>query len=62
MMSFIFVSVVCIGTSCDFVTSTEPLDKPKCELAKKNFFDLPFKPAVTLAAAQCMPFKDKVTT
>lgn len=59
MNSFIFVAVVCINTKCDFITSTRPVTQEHCQVMKKQFFDLPFKPEVTLAASQCMVFEDK---
>jgi len=54
MIEFIFVSVMCIGQSCDFMVSTQPISYEKCQDVKKQFLALPFKPEVTLAAAQCM--------
>jgi len=57
MNSYIFVSIMCIGTICDFMTSEKPLTLEKCNEVKQQFHKLPFKPEVTLAAAQCMGFK-----
>ena len=57
MIEWIFVSVVCIGASCDFMITNQPVTKEKCQQVKKHFLSLPFKPEVTLAAAQCMSFK-----
>lgn len=57
MNAFIFVAVACIGLKCDFVTSTVPLTQQHCEVIKKQYLELPFRPEVTLAAAQCMPFE-----
>jgi hypothetical protein len=54
MIEFIFVSVMCIGQSCDFMVSNKPLSYEKCQGVKQEFLKLPFKPEVTLAAAQCM--------
>jgi hypothetical protein len=54
MIEFIFVSVMCIGKSCDFMVSSQPINQDQCQVLKKNFLTLPFKPEVTLAAAQCM--------
>jgi len=54
MIEFVFVSVMCIGQSCDFMVSTHPISYHKCQAIKKEFLTLPFKPEVTLAAAQCM--------
>ena len=54
MIEVIFVSVMCIGQNCDFMISYHPLSNEKCQEVKKQFFALPFKPNVTLAAAQCM--------
>jgi Ni,Fe-hydrogenase III small subunit len=60
MLAFIFVSVICIGTSCDFVTSTQALTQDHCKKMKTQFYALPFKPEVTVAAATCAVF-DKGT-
>jgi len=60
MLAFIFVSVICIGTSCDFVTSTQALTQEDCQKIKKQFYALPFKPEVTLAAASCPVFNKGV--
>jgi len=60
MNAFIFVSIVCIGQQCEFFTSTKPKTEVKCEAIKKDFMALPFKPEVTLSAAQCMPFNEGV--
>ena len=54
MMEYIFVSVMCIGSACDFMTSKAPLSREKCQEVKQQFMKLPFKPEVTLAAAQCI--------
>jgi hypothetical protein len=54
MIEFIFVSVMCIGQNCDFMVSNQPISYEKCQSIKKEFLSLPFKPEVTLAAAQCM--------
>ena len=54
MIEYIFVSVMCIGQSCDFMVSQEPITREKCQQVKQQFFALPFRPSVTLAAAQCM--------
>ena len=59
MNAFIFVSIVCIGANnCSFVTSSKPVTAEHCEQIKKQFLALPFKPEVTLAASQCLPFED----
>jgi hypothetical protein len=58
MNAFIFVSIVCISSQCDFFTSTVSMEKPKCELMRKNFLELPFKPEVTYSGAACMPFSE----
>ena len=60
MLGFIFVSVICIGTSCDFVTSTQALTKEHCQKMKTQFYALPFKPEVTIAAATCAVFEKGV--
>ncbi len=62
MNAFIFVSIICIGQSCEFFTSTKPITQTKCESIKKDLLALPFKPEVTLAAAQCMPFNEGIKT
>jgi hypothetical protein len=56
MNSFIFVSVICIGQACSFLTSTDLITEKQCMETKKEFMQLPFKPEVTLAAVQCMEF------
>jgi len=56
MLGFIFVSVMCIGTSCDFVTSTQAITQKHCNKMKEQFYSLPFKPEVTIAAATCAVF------
>jgi hypothetical protein len=37
--------------------SNQPVTREKCLAIKEDFMALPFKPEVTLAAAQCMSFK-----
>ena len=49
-----FVAVMCVGQSCDFMISNNPVSENKCNAMKKQFLDLPFKPEVTMAAAQCI--------
>lgn len=58
MNAFIFVSIICIGQQCEFFASTRPTTETKCQVIKKDFLSLPYKPEVTLAAAQCMVFDD----
>jgi Ni,Fe-hydrogenase III small subunit len=60
MISFIFVSVVCIGMNCDFMTSTQSMTQEKCQKMRKQFEALPFRPEVTLATSQCMEFKKEM--
>ena len=36
------------------MVSSQPISLDKCQALKKEFLVLPFKPSVTLAAAQCM--------
>jgi hypothetical protein len=60
MNAFIFVSIVCIGTQCEFFASTKPITEIRCQAIKKDFLALPFKPEITLAAAQCMTFNEGV--
>jgi hypothetical protein len=57
MMSFIFVSIVCIGATCDFMSSKYAMPQAECQKIRKQFQALPFKPEVTLTASQCMEFK-----
>ena len=57
MIEWMFVSVMCIGQSCDFMISDQPITREKCLVVKRQFLQLPFKPEVTLAAAQCMSIK-----
>jgi hypothetical protein len=57
MNAFIFVSVMCIGQNCTFLSSMDTLTQKECEETKKEFLQSPFRPEVTLAAAQCMKFK-----
>ncbi len=57
MNAFIFVSIVCIGTQCNFMSSSRPVTLQHCQDMKKQFLALPFKPEITLAAAQCMEFE-----
>jgi len=56
MNSFIFVSVMCIGQACSFMTSMDLLTEKECTETKKEFLQLKFKPEVTMAAVQCMEF------
>lgn len=58
MNMFIFVAVMCMNSKCDFITSQKAVTQTHCEQIKKQFMSLPFKPEVTLAAAQCMEFDD----
>jgi hypothetical protein len=57
MNAFIFVSIVCIGQSCNFVTSSKPIDEAKCKEMKSQFLALPFRKETTLAATQCLEFE-----
>jgi hypothetical protein len=57
MNAFIFVSVICIGQACSFMTSMDTITEKECIETKKEFLNLKFKPEVTLAAVQCMEFK-----
>lgn len=59
MNAFIFVSVMCIGTNCTFLTSTEAMTQKECHEIKREFVTAKFKPEVTLAVAQCMKFKER---
>jgi hypothetical protein len=58
MNMVIFVSIVCIGTTCNFFTSNQSVTETHCQQMKQQFLALPFKPEITLAAAQCMEFKE----
>jgi hypothetical protein len=57
MNAFVFVSIICVGQSCGFMTSTDYLTKAECQEYKDDFKNSNFSPKVTLAAAQCMEFK-----
>ena len=57
MNAFIFVSIVCVGQACGFMTSTDYLSEKECKEYKEDFLHTKFKPEVTMAAAQCMKFK-----
>jgi hypothetical protein len=48
-----------MANKCDFMTSHFAVTESHCEQMKKQFQELPFKPEVTLAASQCMPFSNK---
>ena len=56
MISYIFVSIICINGSCDFMTSNTPVTETRCIEMKRTFLEAPFRPEVTMAAAQCMKF------
>jgi hypothetical protein len=56
MNSFIFVAVICVNQSCQFVSSTKPIAHEQCVKMKKEFHASQFKKEVTLAATQCMEF------
>ena len=58
MNMVIFVSIICIGSNCDFFTSTKPITEKHCQEIKRQFLALPLKPEVTLSASQCMPFNE----
>ena len=57
MNTFLFVSVICIGQSCGFMTSPYFISEAVCQEYKEEFTQQKFKPEVTLAAYQCMKFK-----
>jgi hypothetical protein len=57
---FMFVAVTCINMECTFMVSHEPIAKAQCEMLKKQFKDLPFKPEVTMAVTQCVELPKKV--
>jgi len=57
MNEFIFVAIMCIGVKCDFLTSSQPITEKECLTTKQQFESLPFKPEVTVAAAQCSKIK-----
>jgi hypothetical protein len=61
MNAFIFVSIVCVGQSCNFVSSNKPVNEVKCKEMKTQFLALPFKREITLAAAQCMEWDGENT-
>lgn len=56
MIEYIFVSIICINTTCEFMTSKIAMPLEQCERHKQTFLNMKFKPEITLAAAQCMPF------
>ena len=58
MNMVIFVSIVCVGSSCNFITSNKPVTESHCQQMKQQCLALPFKPEITLAAAQCMEFNE----
>ena len=60
MNAFIFVSVICIGQACTFMTSPDYISEKECNEYKQEFKQNKFKPEVTLAAYQCMLFKPGV--
>ena len=60
MNTFVFVSIICVGQTCGFMTSTDYLTEKECQEYKKDFKETKFKPEVTLAASQCMKFKPEV--
>lgn len=62
MNAFIFVSVICIGQACTFMTSTDYVSEKKCQEYKQDFLTSKFSKEVTMAAAQCMNFKPGVQT
>jgi len=57
MNAFVFVSVICIGQSCAFMTSPYYISEKECNEYKQEFQQNKFKPEVTMAAYQCMKFK-----
>jgi hypothetical protein len=59
MNAFIFVSVICIGSNCTFMTSTYSMAQKDCYELKQEFVTTKFKPEVTLAAGQCRIFKER---
>lgn len=56
MIEYIFVSIMCIGQTCEFITSKVSMPIEQCEKHKQAFLSMKFKPEITLAATQCMPF------
>jgi len=60
MNAFIFVSVICVGSTCGFMTSPDYISEKECNEYKKEFVSNKFGPNVTLAAYQCMLFKPGV--
>jgi hypothetical protein len=51
-----------MANACTFFTSKEPITENKCNAAKQEFLANKFNLDVTLAAAQCMPFIERVQT
>jgi hypothetical protein len=60
MNAFIFVSILCIGQQCDFMTSKSALTQLQCQQMKKEFLSAKFRPEVTMAAAQCLDFESEL--
>jgi hypothetical protein len=60
MLSFIFVSIICIGDHCEFLASSLPISEERCLRMKTVFLETPLKNEVTLAAAQCMRFNHQI--
>ena len=57
MNAFIFVSVICAGSTCGFMTSPDYISEKQCQDYVKEFTSNKFTPDVTLAAYQCIKFK-----
>lgn len=58
MNAFIFVSILCIGQTCNFMTSVDSMPKKDCESIKREFLTIKHDKKITLVAAQCMNFKE----
>lgn len=58
MNAFIFVSVLCIGQTCNFITSMDTMTQKECEFIKREFLTTKYDKKITLAAAQCMRFNE----
>ena len=58
MNAFIFVSVLCMGQTCHFITSTDTMTQKECESIKKEFLTTKYDKKITLAVAQCMQFNE----
>ena len=59
MNVFIFVSILCIGQQCEFMVSNSAISQAECQKMKMEFLAAKFNPEVTMAATQCLDFKNE---